>query len=102
MFYTSGWNVVLTLFVALLCGQSKALWPFTSVHAAIDAQDNVYPDASAKRVAIIGTLSISLRLRLFLLSYMNVFRYIVISYILEQVLIHKNVALRHAFIHTAR
>lgn len=55
--YYSGWNLVLTLVVALLCGESKGIWPFTSVHAALDSQDILYPDASAKRVAIIGTLT---------------------------------------------
>ncbi|PMD67362.1 Prenylcysteine oxidase [Hyaloscypha bicolor E] len=52
--YYSGCNLVLTLIVALLCGQSKGIWPFTSVHATPDSQDIVYPDANAKRVAIIG------------------------------------------------
>jgi len=55
--YYSGWNLVLTLIIALLCGESKGIWPFTSVHAALDSQDTVYPDANAKRVAIIGTLT---------------------------------------------
>ena len=53
--YYSGWNLVLTLVVALLCGESEGLWPFTSVHAALDSPGNVYPDTNAKRVAIIGT-----------------------------------------------
>jgi prenylcysteine oxidase/farnesylcysteine lyase len=54
--YNSGWTLVLALVFALLCGQSKGFWPFSSisVHAATDAQDIVYPDGNAKRVAIIG------------------------------------------------
>jgi prenylcysteine oxidase / farnesylcysteine lyase len=56
--YNSTWNLVLALVFALLCGQSKGIWPFSSVHAATDAQDVVYPDSNAKRVAIIG-MSIS-------------------------------------------
>jgi hypothetical protein len=55
--YYSGCNLVLALIVALLCGQSKGIWPFTSVHATPDSQDIVYPDANAKRVAIIGMLN---------------------------------------------
>jgi hypothetical protein len=58
--YYLGWNLVLTLIVALLCGESKGIWPFTSVHASLDSQDIVYPDATAKRVAIIGTFNRSL------------------------------------------
>jgi prenylcysteine oxidase/farnesylcysteine lyase len=54
--YNSGWTLVLALVFTLLCGQSKGFWPFSSisVHAATDAQDIVYPDGNAKRVAIIG------------------------------------------------
>jgi len=53
--YNSGWTLVLALVFTLLCGQSEGFWPFSSisVHAAT-AQDIVYPDGSAKRVAIIG------------------------------------------------
>lgn len=74
MFYTRGWNLVLALCVALLCGESKAIWPFTSVHAAIDAQDNVYSDNQAKRVAIIGMLthSSTFALGLFPLLYTSI------------------------------
>jgi hypothetical protein len=55
--YYSGCNLVLALIVALLCGQSKGIWPFTSVHATPDSQDIVYQDTNAKRVAIIGMLN---------------------------------------------
>lgn len=47
---------MLVLVFTLLCGQSKGFWPFSSisVHAATDAEDIVYLDRNAKRVAIIG------------------------------------------------
>jgi hypothetical protein len=57
--YYSGWNLVLTLIIALFCGESNGIWPFSSVYAATDAQEHVYPDASAKRVAIIGMSNLS-------------------------------------------
>jgi prenylcysteine oxidase/farnesylcysteine lyase len=51
----SGWNLLLTLVLALICGHSNAfIWPF-SVFAAADTQEHVYADANAKRIAIIGT-----------------------------------------------
>lgn len=53
----AGWNLVLTLLIASLIGQSHGFWPFT-VSAETDAPDTVYPDAGAKRIAIIGTLSL--------------------------------------------
>ena len=56
----SGWNLVLTFVVALLFGESRGIWPFTSVEAALDAPDNVYPDTNARRVAIIGMPKIPL------------------------------------------
>jgi prenylcysteine oxidase/farnesylcysteine lyase len=51
----AGWNFVLSLIVAFLCGQSNGLWPF-SIHAAAQAPrpEPVYPNSSAKRIAIIG------------------------------------------------
>jgi len=58
--YYSGWNLVLTLVIALFCGESNGIWPFSSVYASIDAQEHLYPDASAKRVAIIGMSNLSL------------------------------------------
>ena len=55
---SSGWNLVFALVFALLCGQSNGfIWPFSSVYVATDAQDHIYPDANAKRIAIIGMLS---------------------------------------------
>jgi prenylcysteine oxidase/farnesylcysteine lyase len=50
---------VTALTFALLCSQSEGIWPFSSVHAATDAQGNVYPDANSKRIAIIGVSTIS-------------------------------------------
>ena len=49
-----GWNLFLTFVVVLLFGESRGFWPFTSVEAALDSPDNIYPDAHARRVAIIG------------------------------------------------
>jgi hypothetical protein len=49
------WNLVLSLIVTFLCGQSNGLWPFT-FHAAAEAPElePLYPDSNAKRIAIIG------------------------------------------------
>jgi hypothetical protein len=55
---------VLTLVVALLCGHSQGIWPFTSVNATLDSQDIVYPDANAKRIAIIGMLNFHIFIKL--------------------------------------
>ncbi|KAH7369965.1 Prenylcysteine lyase-domain-containing protein [Rhexocercosporidium sp. MPI-PUGE-AT-0058] len=49
----AGWNLVLTLLITSLVGQSHGFWPFT-VSATTDAPDTVYADAGAKRIAIIG------------------------------------------------
>ena len=49
----AGWSLVLTLIIAFFCSQSTGFWPFT-VKAETEAQDIVYPDATAKRIAIIG------------------------------------------------
>jgi prenylcysteine oxidase / farnesylcysteine lyase len=57
--YNSGWNLVFALIFALLCGQTRGIWPFSSVHAAADAQDTVYLDANARRIAVIGMSTIS-------------------------------------------
>jgi prenylcysteine oxidase/farnesylcysteine lyase len=49
------WNLLLSLIVAFLCGQSNGLWPFT-FHVAAEAPEAepLYPDSNAKRIAIIG------------------------------------------------
>jgi hypothetical protein len=53
-----GWNLVLSLIFAALCGQSIGFWPF-DVLAAKDGPDNVYENSNAKRIAIIGMLAYS-------------------------------------------
>jgi hypothetical protein len=54
---------VLSVILTSLYGQSIAFWPFTSftvqVQASTDAPEHIYPDANAKRVAIIGTQILS-------------------------------------------
>jgi len=55
----AGRSFVLSVILSSLCGQSIAFWPFTpftvQVQASTDAPEHTYPDANAKRVAIIGT-----------------------------------------------
>jgi hypothetical protein len=51
----AGWNLPLVLNWSFLCGQSLGFWSL-GVFAKTDAQESLYPDASAKRIAIIGML----------------------------------------------
>ncbi len=52
-----GWTLVLTLVVALLCDQIHGIWwPFIpNAAAAVPELDQIYPDSSARRIAVIGT-----------------------------------------------
>lgn len=49
----TGWNLVISLVLIALCGQSLGFWPF-DVLAAKDGPDTVYENSKAKRIAIIG------------------------------------------------
>lgn len=70
----SGWSYIFTLLFTSMCGQTFGYWPFKfkslQVQASTDAPEIIYPDANAKRIAIIGTCkSIALRQEIYALEY---------------------------------
>jgi hypothetical protein len=46
------WNLVLTVIIAVFCGQSIGFWPFDA--SAANVPDYVSEESNAKRIAIIG------------------------------------------------
>lgn len=53
----AGWNLVVTLILTSLYGQSFGFWPF-NVLASKDNPDTIHDSAKGRRIAIIGKFTI--------------------------------------------